>query len=119
MVYGDCVRIVYSPEAERELAALPPNEREAMRAALEKLEQYGDLLSAPHSSAVKGAGVTLRELRPRSGRSPWRGFYRRVGEIIAIGAFGPEAEVNPRGFKRSVRDAVARLAEFERTSSDV
>ncbi len=90
-----------------------------MRAAIEKLEVYGDLLSAPHSSAVKGAGVTLRERRPRGGRSPWRAFYRRGGDVIAIAAFGPEAEVNSPGFKHSVNAAVARLAEFEGESRNV
>ena len=107
------MEVRYSPEAEAELNALPPNERAAMLAAVEKLRLLGDRLPAPHSSAVKGAGATLRELRPRGGRSRWRAFYRRIGQMMVIGAIGPEANVNPAGFRRAVIAAVERLSATE------
>lgn len=75
------------PEAEEELAALPAGEQNAMQAALEKLEDYGDQLPFPHSSKVQDHN--LRELRPRAGRSRWRAFYRRIGDRMVIGAIGP------------------------------
>ena len=57
----------------------------------------------PHPSAVKDA-ERLRELRPRTGRSPWRAFYRQIGEIIfVVGAVGPEATVKPHDFAQAVR----------------
>lgn len=84
-----------------------------MQHAFEKLEIYGDQLPFPHSSRVKGA-AWLRELRPRAGRSPWRAFYRRVSGTLVIGAIGPEARVDTRGFGRAVRAAEARLARLER-----
>lgn len=107
------MEVVYCPEAEQELAALPPGERVAILAAVEKLTLLGDRLPAPHSSAVKGASATLRELRPRGGRSRWRAFYRRIGDTMVIGAIGPEAKVNPAGFRRSVFAALDRLAAYD------
>jgi hypothetical protein len=79
-----------------------------MRNAIGKLEQAGESLAYPHSSRVQGA-TNLRELRPRAGRSPWRGFYRRMRDELVIGAFGPEAQADPRGFARAVRAAEERL----------
>lgn len=83
-----------------------------MQNAFEKLEVYGDQLPFPHSSRVKGA-AQLRELRPRAGQSPWRAFYRRVGDTLVIGAIGPEAHVDPRGFGHAIRAAEARLTRLE------
>jgi hypothetical protein len=86
-----------------------------MRNAIGKLEDGGDEMPFPHSSSVRGA-VNLRELRPRAGRSPWRAFYRRVGDEVVIGAFGSEAQADPRGFARAVRAATERLdaVQFQR-----
>jgi hypothetical protein len=106
------VNVEVHPEAEGELQALPAAERAAMQHAFEKLEVYGDQLPFPHSSRVKGA-AQLRELRPRAGRSPWRAFYRRVVSTLVIGAIGPEAHVDPRGFGRAIRAAEVRLTRIE------
>lgn len=98
------------PEAKAERDALPAGERQALLNAADKLAVVGDQLGFPHSSAVKAAGATLRELRPRRGRCPWRAFYRRVGDELLIAAVGPEAEADPRGFTRAAAVAVERLA---------
>jgi hypothetical protein len=79
--------------------------------AVEKLIALGDQLPYPHSSGVHG--TKLRELRPRGGRSPWRAFYRRVGNQMIIGAIGPEAEVDPAEFRKAVAKAEARIASVE------
>lgn len=99
-------------EAEEQLRSLPTGERDAMDNAFEQLEVLGDQLPFPHSSGVKGT-AHIRELRPRAGRSRWRAFYRRVGDVIVIGATGPEATVSPQGFERAVRLAERRLAGRE------
>ena len=104
------------PDAEEELASLPEGERHAMQNAFEKLVAYGDQLPFPHSSKVKGV-AQLRELRPRAGRSPWRAFYRRITDTLVIGAIGPEASVDPQGFRRAVRAAGERLVELEQERS--
>src|SRR4051812_28481897 len=108
------MKVSFCSEASAELDAVPPAERIAILRAIEKLQVFGDRLPFPHSSAVKGIkGATLRELRPRGGRSPWRAFYRRVGDKLIIGAIGPEATVNPSGFKRAIEQAGRRIAASE------
>ena len=104
--------------AQDELRALPINERMAMFKAFEKLEIFGDTLASPHSSSVRGVQVTLRELRPRGGRSPWRAIYRRIGAEMVIGAIGPEAMVSASGFRRSVSLAISRLRLYEMENTD-
>lgn len=66
----------------------------------------------PHASRVRGAG-TLFELRPRTGRSKGRAFYRQVGATVVIAAIGPEATVDARGFARAVKVAQQRLNDLE------
>lgn len=104
--------VVYLPAAEQERGKLPPQERAAFHNAVVKLEQLGPALGYPHTSAIRGA-ERLRELRPRQGRSPWRGLYRQIGEVFVIAAIGPEAEHDPRGFRWSCEAAVERLDELE------
>lgn len=85
-------------EAEDEYLSMPGRERAAMQEAIKKLKELGDQLGAPHSSKVMGAAATLRELRPRRGSSRFRALYRRIDQEMVIGAFGPEAQSNRRGF---------------------
>jgi len=87
-------------------------ERVAVANAVENLREIGPGLGYPHSSAVRSA-ENLRELRPRQGRSPWRAFYRRFGTAFVVAAVGPEAQVDSKGFDRTVRAAEQRLDEVE------
>ncbi len=103
------MEVLILTEAEVAYRTLPIAERRAMRNAIAKLEEVTGTLGAPHTSAIKGSSG-LRELRPRAGRSPWRAFYRQIGNQIVIAAFGPEAQVDARGFARSVGIAEERLA---------
>ena len=105
-------KVLYHPAAEAERGKLPAAERTALYNAVRKLEAMGPGLPYPHSSAVRQA-PGLRELRPRQGRSPWRGIYGQVGEAFVIAAVCPEAQQDSRGFERGCRDAVKRLAELE------
>lgn len=101
------------PEAREELRALPVAERMAIERAIEKLTVLGDQLGSPHSSSIRGAGETLRELRPRAGRSRWRALYRRVGDQFVIAAIGPEATVDPARLRGAVSRALTRLRGLE------
>lgn len=105
-------RTLLVSEAVREIQSLAGREREAIENALKKLEALGPQLGYPHSSAIRGS-EDLRELRPRAGRSRWRALYRRIGEVYVVGAIGPEATVDPRGFDRAVTAATRRLDELE------
>jgi hypothetical protein len=110
---GVIVEVRFRKEVVAELSVLPPREVDAIRNAVRKLESAADNLGFPHSSAVKNAPAPLRELRPRRGSSPWRAFYRRIGDIAVVAGIGPEAQVDPRGFARAVAAAVERLADEE------
>jgi len=88
------------PEAEQELEALPMAEEVALRTVMAKLEALGSRLSFLHQNAVRGA--TVRELRPRSVRSPRSALYRRKGNGAPLRRFdrvGGASE--PKGSKRS------------------
>lgn len=71
----------------------------------------GEHLPYPHQSAVRGARG-IRELRPRGGRSPWRGLYARVGAAFVLLAVGAEAEADQQEFRHAVVAAEERLAEL-------
>ncbi|MGH3854918.1 MAG: type II toxin-antitoxin system RelE/ParE family toxin [Pseudonocardiaceae bacterium] len=104
--------VVYLPDAERERDKLPAGDRHALYNAVAKLQAIGPALGYPHSSAVQGA-YQLRELRPRAGRSPWRGLYRQVGDRFVIAAVAPEAQHDRKGFARACGAATQRLSELE------
>jgi hypothetical protein len=95
----------------KELLGLDLRDQEAVQHAREKLVAVGDRLPFPHQSAVR-QGAPLRELRPRSGRCRWRPLYARVGDGFVILAVAPEADVDPKGFRRGVDVALRRLAEL-------
>ena len=86
-----------------------------MVTGFDKLRAIGPALGYPHTSNIESA-VNLRELRPRQGRSPWRGFYRQIGQALVIGAIGPEANADPKGFTRAVKWAQERLDDVQEDS---
>lgn len=106
-------RVLVHPEAREELRAVPAADRMAIENAIEKLTVLGDQLGTPHSSAIRGTGETLRELRPRAGRSRWRALYRRVGDQFVVAAISPEAAVNATKFRGAVAKALARLSALD------
>lgn len=83
------LRVDWDEDARQELGRLPTAERRAVVTVVAKLEAFGDRLGAPHTSQVKGSSAGIRELRPRSGRSPWRVLYRRLGDAMVILAVAP------------------------------
>lgn len=111
--------VQFHPDAVPEvdtLLARDIREYTALQTAIEKLEVYGDRLPPPHTGNVRGAD-RIWELRPRQGRSQWRAFYRRIGPMLVIGAIGPEAESDRKGFDRAVMLAEARLNAIEQERS--
>lgn len=102
----------YLPGARAELGKLPPAERAALYNAVLKLQALGHALGYPHTSNVQQA-EGLRELRPRQGRSPWRALYRQYGDNWVIAAICPEAQHDPRGFRRGCAAALERLNDLE------
>jgi hypothetical protein len=54
---------------------LPEKQHDAVRVAIDLLEQFGIALPLPHSSAIEGSRSALRELRRKSGKHQLRVFY--------------------------------------------
>lgn len=104
--------VVYHPAYEEEWRALPAAERAAMASAVDKL-RVDPQLGFPHSSLARGGALGVRELRPRRGRSPWRGLYRRVGGVLVMLAVAPEGKQDRRGFAKALAVAEGRLSEVE------
>lgn len=100
------------PDAKAEYDALNVREAVAVDNAIKKLKALGPNLPYPHSSNVEGT-QKLRELRPRGGRSVTRPLYRQFGDVFVIGAYGPEAEFDKRGFTRACREAEQRLDQIQ------
>jgi hypothetical protein len=104
----------YHPKARAEVDEIQAQESKAIDNAVDKLASLGPNLPFPHSSKVMGEpGGSLRELRPRAGRSPWRCIYQRIGDVFVIGAVGPEAQKDKAGFNSAVSAAKVRIAEIE------
>ena len=104
--------VVYHPGAETEYRSLSAADRNAVDNAVRKLETYGPSLPYPHQSAVRDS-KSLRELRPRGGRSRVRPLYLRRADTFVIVAIGPESQVDPRRFDRALRLATSRLSDIE------
>ncbi|MCM1012467.1 MULTISPECIES: type II toxin-antitoxin system RelE/ParE family toxin [unclassified Brevibacterium] len=105
-------RVVDHPDAAVEYRRLDAREAVAVDNAIAKLALLGPSLPYPHSSAVRSA-EKLRELRPRGGRSITRALYRQFGEVFVVGAYGPEAQHDRKGFAKACRDAELRLNQIE------
>ena len=87
-----------------------PGEATAVENALHKLEAEGPMLPFPWSSAVRSPPLKgLRELRPRAGHSRVRILYVRHGERFIMLALAPEAEGDPRRFRRAAQLAAKRF----------
>jgi hypothetical protein len=99
-----------------ELAALrydQPREFRAVLNARRMLGACGSNLGFPHTSAVRGGNLGLRELRPRAGRSRYRVLYRRHGDDLILLALAPEALTDPQGFLRAIATAEGRLRSLD------
>lgn len=110
------------PAFAHELAELKRSdsaETKAIEHAIVVLQTMGPRVGFPHTSAVRTSNqVTLRELRPRRGRSRHRVlFATRRGQCILL-ALAPEANHRPRAFRQAVLDAYQRIMEFDRENAD-
>jgi len=72
--------VLYDPDAVAELATAvkAKEDRAAIFNVVDKLRHLGEDLVPPHMKPLKGpAAASLRELRPRQGRSDWRLIFTR------------------------------------------
>jgi transcriptional regulator with XRE-family HTH domain len=109
------VEVLFHSKALLELRKLSARDRVAILAAVEKLTELGLELRFPHSSQVKGAN-RLRELRPRAGRSTWRAFCRRIGDVFVIGSIGRKQLIKSRDVLSEQLEDPEFRREWERTA---
>jgi hypothetical protein len=108
--------VSWHAEAKKEHQELEAGDRVAVQHAVEKLKVDGVKLREPHQKAIMGkAGAGLRELRPNSGKCPWRPIYRQFGpRLFVILAVGPEVNTDKQGYDRAVRHAQDRVPKVEK-----
>ena len=110
------------PAFARELATLSRSdsaETKAIEHAIIILQTMGPRVGFSHTSAVRTSSrVTLRELRPRRGRSRYRVLFAPHGDGSILLALAPEARHQPRAFRQAVVDACERLVELDTEGTD-
>lgn len=80
------IEVVATDEFVRWWQALPEKEHDAIYDAVSLLEQFGTRLPFPHSSALEGTALPLRELRRKSGKHQLRVIYifDRVRQAVLL-----------------------------------
>jgi hypothetical protein len=102
--------VIYDPDAVTELLAMKSKEEHrALLNAVRKLGELGEQLGPPHVKPLKGSrAASLRELRPRQGRSDWRAIYRRAGDFYVILAIDRH-----KNFTSLIERAQARVDRYD------
>jgi hypothetical protein len=107
--------VVYTDEFGAWFEDLARVEKLAVYGVVDKLEALGLSLSYPHSSALNGTALPLRELRPNRGASPLRIVYaydpRRDVVLIIGGDKSGDATFYGKIIKRAEAIWTAYLAE--------
>lgn len=103
--------VVASEEFAAWFRALADADRKAVDGAIGKLRALGLDLPYPHSSAIEGASIAMRELRPKAGASPLRVFYAFDPKRQAVLLLG--GSKNDRGlYTTKVKEAEAVFARY-------
>jgi hypothetical protein len=98
--------VYFDPDAACELAGVKSKpELKAIDSVVEKLRDLGENLRPPHMKPLRG--LSLRELRPRRGDSPWRPLYRRFGLSYVLLAIAHKDT-----FEASAARACERSADY-------
>ena len=120
MAQDDHLALYDHVEFAPEIAALGRREPREFRAVLNArrmLYERGSALGYPHTSAVRGSKIGLRELRPRTGRSRYRVLYRQYGDSLVLLALAREALTDPRDFARAIVAAEMRANDTPQPGS--
>jgi hypothetical protein len=99
----DSIEIVATDDFVRWWQALPEREHDAVYDAVSLLEQFGTQLPFPHSSAIAGTALPLRELRRKSGKHQLRVIYifdRARQAVLLIG--GDKLGTNQKLFYKNI-----------------
>ena len=95
--------VVYTDEFRVWWDALSETQQEDIAHGVDLLQARGHGLGFPWTSAIKGAGFALRELRVQSKGRPIRVFYAFDPARLAVLLIGGEKKGQPRFYERMIR----------------
>ena len=98
------VDVVATDEFEAWYLSLAAGEQDSVDFVVGLLQDRGVTLGFPHSSAIKGASVALRELRV-TGRQPLRVFYAFDPRRAAVLLIGGDKTGDDRFYETMIRVA--------------
>lgn len=104
--------VVTTDEYETWYSSLEAAEQAAVINVVTKLKMLGYEPAAPHSSALEGTDLPLRELRPKQGRSPLRIVYAFDPARQAVLLIGGDKAGDPRFYRRIVATAERIWREY-------
>ena len=104
--------VVTTDEYEAWYRNLHATEQAAIINVVTKLRVLGYELGAPHSSALEGTDLPLRELRPKQGRSPLRIVYAFDPARQAVLLIGGDKAGDPKFYRRIVAAAERIWSEY-------
>jgi hypothetical protein len=104
--------VVTTDEYEVWYSSLDATEQAAVINVVTKLRVLGYELAAPHSSALEGTELPLRELRPKQGRSPLRIVYTFDPARQAVLLIGGDKAGDPKFYRRIVAAAERIWREY-------
>lgn len=107
--------VVVTDEYEAWYAALDAAEQATVINVVTKLELMGYELSSPHSSALEGTDLPLRELRPKQGRSPLRIIYAFDPARQAVLLIGGDKAGDSKFYRRMIKQAEQIWQEYLRS----
>jgi hypothetical protein len=88
------------------------DEAEAVNVVVTMLELMGVSLPFPHSSAIKGASIALRELRASADKSELRVLYAFDPARDAVLLVGGDKSGDKRFYERMVKRAEQEWSEY-------
>jgi hypothetical protein len=97
--------VIYTDEFGDWFESLSAEEEKAIVNVVRKLEVLGLQLGYPHSSAIEGAPVAFRELRPKGGESPLRVIYAFDPVRDAVLIIGGDKSNDPKFYDRILPEA--------------
>lgn len=92
--------------------AMSDPEADALEASITLLEQHGPTLPFPHSSAIQGSSIAMRELRYQHRGEPYRVLYIFDPKRRAVLLLGGCKGGDDRWYKRSIPAAERRYSQY-------
>jgi hypothetical protein len=104
--------VVTTAEYDEWFAGLDAAEQAAVTNVARKLGVRGYELGSPHTSALEGTDLPLRELRPKQGQSPLRVVYAFDPARQAVLLIGGDKSGDPKFYRRLIADAERIWREY-------